>query len=344
MKRFVCGSVCLAAVLGVASQARSGYLLWSDNHNFGPGGDIRRADLDGSNEMTLISGLNSPDGIAVDPLHGKMYWGDYVFGSDPNVAPPTGDVSRANLDGTGQEMVVPQQIFPVSVALDVAAGQMYWIAHAQQSSPFGKDIRRANLDGSNQLTIIHTAGVIGNGALALDVSGGKIYTTDYNENRIRSFNLDGSGEKTLISGLNGPVGIALDLPDGKMFWGDYGGNTIYDANLDGTGKKAVLRNLAGPDGLALDLAAGKIYWTDYGTPGVANGDIRVANLDGSNPQTLVRGLNGPITLDLVPEPSGVVLLAVCIAGFLRPRRPTAGYANGPLCRTGALSGAPVVRC
>lgn len=320
MKRFIFGFTILAAVLGAASQARSGYLLWSDNHNFGPGGDIRRADLDGSNEMTLISGLNSPDGIAADPLHGKMYWADYVFGSNPNVDPPTGDVSRANLDGTGQEIVVPQQILPISVALDVAAGQMYWIAHAQQSSPGGKDIRRANLDGSNQQTLVHTTGVTGNGQVVLDVAGGKIYTTDYAENRIRRFNLDGSGGQTLISGLNGPVGIALDLPDGKMFWGDYGGNSIYEANLDGSGKKLVLANLAGPDGLALDLAAGKMYWTDYGTPGVANGDIRVANLDGSNPQILVRGLNGPITLDLVPEPSGLLTLGIVGCGTLLVRR------------------------
>lgn len=320
MKRWLLGATVMAALLGMARQGRCGYLVWTDNVNFGPGGDIRRANLDGSGQSTLISGLNSPDGVAVDPATGKMYWGDYLFGSDPSINTPNGDISRANLDGSNQEVVVSQQIFPISVALDVSAGKMYWIAHSQQTDPFGKDIRRANLDGTNEQTLVHTTGVIGNGQLAIDLAGGKIYTTDYNENRIRRFNLDGSGETTLISGLSGPVGIALDIPDGKLYWASNGNASIYEANLDGTGTKVVLTGLHAPSGLVVDPGAGKMYWTDYGANGVANGDISSANLDGSDRQVLVNNLNGPFSITLVPEPAGVALIGIAGCGLLRRTR------------------------
>lgn len=323
MKRFLCGLPVLVTMFGVAQQARSEYLLWTDNVNFAAGGntsgDIRRANLDGSAQATLIKGLKGPNGIAVDPADGRMYWVDGEADND------TGDIRRANLDGSGQQVIIPSQFFPIGIALNPSAGQMYWIAHPLQTDPsggnlFGKDIRRANLDGTGAQTLVHTTGVTGNGQLALDLAGGKIYTTDYNESTIRVANLDGSGVTTLPVATNGPVGLALDLPAGKMFWADNGGNAIAEANLDGTGKKVVLGNLNSPSGLALDLAAGRIYWTDFGTNGVCNGDISTAKLDGSGRQTLVSGLNGPFGITVVPEPVSLPLLAIGMASLVGRRR------------------------
>jgi hypothetical protein len=316
----ILAGACVA--MAVAGEARGDYLLWSDNANFGAAGntfgDIQRANLDGTDQSTLVTGLVGPNQIAADLSDGRIYWVDGR--ADNN----TGDIRRANLDGSSQQTVVPNQYFPIGMALDASAGQMYWIAHPLQtdgSNLFGKDIRRANLDGTSPQTLVHTLNVTGNGQLALDLAGGKIYTTDYNENRIRRFNLDGSGETTVISSANGPIGIALDIPDGKIYWADNGTNSIMQANLDGTRPHTVLNNLLSPSGLTLDLSAGKMYWTDYGDNGVADGQIQSANLDGSNPQTLVTGLNGPFAITLVPEPSSAGgLLGCCAAPWLRTRR------------------------
>ena len=59
MKRFFCGCVVLGAILGAAGQARSANIYWADNSNFGSGGnnggDIRRANLDGTGQtLSLI--------------------------------------------------------------------------------------------------------------------------------------------------------------------------------------------------------------------------------------------------------------------------------------------------
>ncbi|ELP33000.1 protein containing Cadherin domain protein [Rhodopirellula baltica SWK14] len=57
------------------------------------GGDreIWRADLDGTNRNALIdSGLDAPDGLAIDHLNGKLYWTE----------PGSSDISMADLDGS----------------------------------------------------------------------------------------------------------------------------------------------------------------------------------------------------------------------------------------------------
>ena len=76
--------------------------------------------------------------MALDFAGSKIYWGE-GFGAD---------IRRANLDGSGQEILVRNQGHPVAIALDLAGGKMYW------NNGFGGDIRRANLDGTGQEILI----------------------------------------------------------------------------------------------------------------------------------------------------------------------------------------------
>ena len=78
-------------------------------------------------------------GLAGPASSSLMYW------ADQNAA----DILRANLDGSGQRVLVTGQVAPTGIALDVAAGQMYW---TNQSTLGG--IQRANLNGSGQQTLI----------------------------------------------------------------------------------------------------------------------------------------------------------------------------------------------
>ncbi len=135
--------------------------------------------------------------------------------------------------------------------------------------------------------------------LALDVSAGKMYWTDWGTDKIHRANLDGSQVETLIStGLDIPEGLALDVSAGKMYWTDSGTDRIHRANLDGSQVETLISTgLRNPEGLALDVSAGKMYWT---TGGISPGSIHRANLDGSQVETLVSGLNfpGPLALDV----------------------------------------------
>jgi len=135
--------------VGIALQPAGGNiaapkLLWTDTST----NDIHRADLDGSRHEIVLGDLSSPFGIAVDAVAGKMYWTRAATYLDPR--PPSPAVQRANLDGTNLESLVVGLPGPTSgIALDPAAGQMYWgyfdptINTIQAGS-----IRRCNLDGS----------------------------------------------------------------------------------------------------------------------------------------------------------------------------------------------------
>jgi hypothetical protein len=68
----------------------------------------------------------------------KMYW----------TAQGTGDIRRANLDGSEPEILIRGQNFPTGIALDVNSGHIYW------SNVDGGDIRRANLDGTEPQVLI----------------------------------------------------------------------------------------------------------------------------------------------------------------------------------------------
>jgi DNA-binding beta-propeller fold protein YncE len=315
---FLSGMLALGATFGSARQAHGDFLYWTDLNAFNPGSDIRRANTDGTGQTTILPGnqnrLQVPNGLAIDAAAGKLYWTQ----GDPNA--DTGLIIRANLNGSGQQTLVPSAFFPVSIALDPSGGKMYWIQHAQPTAPSGEDIDRANLDGSGAVNLVHMPVQIGNGSLALDLAGGKIYFTDYNDGLIERCNLDGTAPTTLISGLNFPWGIALDVASGKMYWADISGGDIRRANLDGSSPTTLVSGLNRPANIALDLPAGKMYWTD--SPDV-NGDLRQANLDGTGSVVLVSGLNTPFAIALVPEPFALPLLGGTIVALqlLRRRRP-----------------------
>ena len=102
-------------------------------------GKIQRANLDGSDIETLISGLDKPFGLALDVTGGKVYW----TGWDK--------IQRANLDGSNIEALVTEEDglgFPASpLVLDVSGGKMYWTVWGTGSGL--ARIQCANLDGSN---------------------------------------------------------------------------------------------------------------------------------------------------------------------------------------------------
>ena len=211
----------------------------------------------------------------------KLYFTEKVVGSR---------IRRADLDGSGVEGLVTTGLTnPAGIALDVAAGKMYWTDNGIDK------IQRADLDGSNVEDLFVPGGLSSLRHIALDVAAGKMYWPDAGSNDIQRANLDGTGlEPPLVTGLPAPNGIALDVAAGKMYWTDLGTLKIQRANLDGTVVEDRLTGIAA-GGIALDPVAGKMYWTENVT-----NKIQRANLDGTNVEDLVTGLTAveDIALDI----------------------------------------------
>src|SRR5262245_16897287 len=58
----------------LADPAAAEFMYWIDQGS----NDIRRANLDGTGQQTVVAGLGSPIDIALDAAGGKMYWTDQV--------------------------------------------------------------------------------------------------------------------------------------------------------------------------------------------------------------------------------------------------------------------------
>ena len=117
-------------------------------------------------------------------------------------------VSLANVDGSGTATTVfAGEAGPCGVALDAAAGKVYW------ANFFSGEIRLATLDGSGTAVTLFTdigGPVCG---VAVDRAAGKIYWANFNANSIRVANLDGSGVAATLfqeGQASGPSGVAID--------------------------------------------------------------------------------------------------------------------------------------
>ena len=252
-------------------------------------GKVQRLNLDGSDfQPNLVTGLDTPTGIAVDVAGQKLYWTEKTGNT-------TGKIWRANLDGTNVALVRDLTSVPLDIALDAANGKLY----LTNSSG---NVQRLNLDGSgfqaNFITGLDTPMDI-----AVDTTGQKLYLTSPNGKIIRR-NLNGGGFQEVVTGLGNPgalvlggtttptkttTGIGTTPPHPSIYWISWSRARTYRiqrADLDGSNVQDLITELDRSFEIALDVSGGKMYWTSNPSSsdvGSANPRrIRCANLDGSN--------------------------------------------------------------
>jgi hypothetical protein len=202
-----------------------------------------------------------------------------------------GRVLSANPDGSDlQTLLIEGRKLPDGLAVDVAAGHLYWTNMGNPKADDGS-IFRSDLDGRNLMTVIAPGGTFTPKQLQIDMPSGKLYWCDREGMRVMRANLDGSKIETLIDTSRGDpspgadpakwcVGIAIDAVAGKLYWSQKGGDnagegSILRANLDTprgqtpsnrTDIELLYENLPEPIDLDLDLGSRMLYWTDRGDP------------------------------------------------------------------------------
>lgn len=268
----------LALLASPRAIAAAGQMYWTDFI----GGTIERANLDGTDRVTLVSGLNYPHGIALDVVNNHMYWAEYAAGA----------IRRANLDGTNVvNILTGLDGAPAGLALDLVNHRFYWTDADIRSSA----IRRANLDGSDVQVVAPTWS-----PRDIFLATTRMYWTDWYTGTLESANLDGTDRRVLRNDLSLPYGLEVDVMHGLIYWADSGTNRIRRATLDGTDAQDVLA-ANDPVALALDAQSGRLFWDEFGVPPVT---IYSANVDGGGKVALVPDTEAPydITLQLVSGP------------------------------------------
>ena len=222
-----------------------------------------------------------------------------------------GRIFSLNPDGSDPKTLVTGCRLPDGLAIDSAAGYIYWtnmgIPHKNDGS-----IERADLDGGNRQFIIPEGGTFTPKQLHLEKQSGKIYWSDREGMRVMRANLDGSQVETLIQTGEGEgdrhnpsnwcVGITVDPIRSQIYWTQKGADDsergrILRAGIDlPRGKTAASRldvellfdGLPEPIDLELDLEHRVLYWTDRGDPPRGN-TVSRTHIDGNLDQQILLG-------------------------------------------------------
>jgi hypothetical protein len=236
----------LTSPYGIAIDPRRGKMYWTDlkacniqcaNLEIPPGETpATRTDIE-----DLVTGLDSPAGIAIDVFRRKIYW------TDPNL----GKIQRANPDGSGVEDLITDLNSPSGIGIDVSRGKVYWTSISD-----GK-IQGANLDGSGVEDYI--TGLTNPTGITLDGDPNwGMYWTDYGAKKIQRVDYPGLGSiEDCLIGLSGPWDIAAgDIDAGvfrdKIYWTDIWSNQIQYAIKSGFGgaEDFITTGLLAPRGIA----------------------------------------------------------------------------------------------
>jgi len=232
-----------------------------------------------------------------------------------------GRIHSIKPDGSDRKTIVTGCRNPDGVAVDVAAGHIYWtnmgVPHLNDGS-----IERADLDGGNRRTIVPEGVTFTPKQLHLEKDEGKLYWGDREGMRVMRANLDGSQVETLVETGRGDrdrrdqtkwcVGIAIDPKFQKVYWTQKGPDNaglgrIFCANIDipageSPSKRSDIEvlfdHLPEPIDLELDLTNRVLYWTDRGDPPRGNTVSRAPIDRKAEPEILITHLMEGIGIDL----------------------------------------------
>lgn len=146
------------------------------------------SNFDGTMEMTVWSDPNAkPYAIALDPVHGRMYWTD--CGAHPRIG-------RATMDGTKSETIIDRFKVdiekPIAITLDFTTNQIFWLDSELHS------ISSCEFDGSNSGQILKSTEMLSN-PYSLSVFENHVYWTNWETDTVmEAYKFNGSGLHTVV--------------------------------------------------------------------------------------------------------------------------------------------------
>ncbi|XP_041862489.1 low-density lipoprotein receptor-related protein 8-like [Melanotaenia boesemani] len=161
-------------------------------------GSVNVALLDSSFQHQLVTGLDRPSAVAVDPLQGFLFWTQ--CGSSPKI-------QRASLNGSDRIDLVTSSVHqPVAVSLDMPRQLLYWFDQGMRS------ISRVNLEGRHRKTVVQSNGYLDR-SFGLAVFEGYVYWAEEVTRSIcRANKHNGRNFQVLLSNLTSPGGVAILQP------------------------------------------------------------------------------------------------------------------------------------
>jgi hypothetical protein len=213
-----------------------------------------------------------------------------------------GRIHSMDTDGSDRKVIVTGANMPDGIAVDTAAGHIYWTNMGSSPATNDGSIERADLDGQHRRMIVPPGVTFTPKQIQLDKKNGKLYWCDREGMRVMRANLDGTGIETLVETGRGDddrrdqtkwcVGIAIDHEKGRIYWTQKGSDNsglgrIFRAGIDLPEREAsdertdievFFDRLPEPIDLEIDHVNRVLYWTDRGDPPAGN-TVNRASMD-----------------------------------------------------------------
>ncbi|KAJ8982348.1 hypothetical protein NQ317_013098, partial [Molorchus minor] len=176
-------------------------------------------------EILVSSDLSSIEGMAFDWISKALY---FVDGIRSKIELIRTDINHS---GRMRRTILDSRILrkPRGIALHPQNGYMFWTDWSAENP----SINRANLDGSNNITLFGRDKVEWPNGITVDYIANRIYWVDARQDYIGSSDLHGDGFVKVVSDtqvVSHPFAIAVFK--NEMFWDDWKRNSIFAADKE----------------------------------------------------------------------------------------------------------------
>uniref|UniRef100_W5LP61 Low density lipoprotein receptor a n=1 Tax=Astyanax mexicanus TaxID=7994 RepID=W5LP61_ASTMX len=204
---------------------------------------IYRASMDSAadssqHNIVIGSGVDAPEGIAVDWIHGNIYWTDSIRGT----------ISVATADGRKRKTLFKKDLAkPRAIVVDPLKNFVYWTDWGTPAK-----IERGGLNGVDRSALV-TDNIVWPNGITLDLLNQRLYWVDSKLHTLSSIDVQGGSRRTLIvdhGRLAHP--LSLTVFEEKVFWTDVSNNAILSANrVTGGDITKVAEHLSSPEDIVL---------------------------------------------------------------------------------------------